>query len=198
MIKKFFIIIWIALFLVNFETKASAFEHSTIPVGNAFIPKGTILKVELTRGISSKYAKIGDKVPLRLLENLIINGVVILESGTDVKCEIIKRQKAALFGRGGKLEISVISIKAVNGLEIPLQYTQKNYGKDEVAATMALLPTIATIIGGVFVTGSNVFYKPGLRFEIKMPEDIDLKVPADKLREIMVKKESASITISRQ
>lgn len=198
MTKKFVAVILPIVFLLNFTTRAFALENSIVPAGNAFIPEGTILNVELTRGISSKNAKVGDQVPLRLLENLIINDVMVLESGTEVKAVITKRRKAALLGRGGKLEISVISVKAVNGLEIPLQYSRKNYGKGESGATIALLPTVATIIGGVFVTGSNIFYKPGLRFEIKISEDIDLKIPAEKLKDVMVKEETSGVTISRK
>lgn len=198
MTKKFAAVILPIVFLVNFTTRTFASENSIIQAENAFIPKGTVLYAELIKGISSKNAKIGDKVPLRLLENLIINDVMVLESGTEVKAVITKRRKAALLGRGGKLEISVISVKAVNGLEIPLQYSRKNYGKGEGGATIALLPTIATIIGGIFVTGSNVFYKPGLRFEIKISEDIDLKIPAEKLKDVMVKEEMSGVTISRK
>ena len=108
------------------ETKTVAEEVTvtTIPEGNAYIPKGVVLKVELTRELSSKKAKKGDAVPLKLVENLIVNGVVVVPAGAEVKGIVTKARKAGGLGRGGKLEFTIVSVKAINGVEIPLQYTK--------------------------------------------------------------------------
>ena len=41
-------------------------QITTIPAGNAYIPKGTVLKVELCKEISSKKSKVGDSIPFKL------------------------------------------------------------------------------------------------------------------------------------
>ena len=48
MTKKFVAVILPIVFLLNFTTRAFALENSIVPAGNAFIPEGTILNVELT------------------------------------------------------------------------------------------------------------------------------------------------------
>ena len=107
---------------------AEAVEVTKIPEGNAYIPKGVVLKVELTKELSSKKSKVGDAVPLKLVENLIVNGVIVAPAGSDVKGVVTKARKAGGLGRGGKLEFTIVSVKAINGVEIPLQYTKYQHG----------------------------------------------------------------------
>ena len=174
---------------------AEAVEVTKIPEGNAYIPKGVVLKVELTKEISSKKAKKGDTVPLKLLENLIVNDVIVVPAGAEVKGVVTKARSAGGLGRGGKLEFQIISVKAINGVEIPLQYTKYQHGAGDAGAVAVF--AAVSIVGGLFMKGKNVVFNEGLQFDAEVTADTDLKVPLDNLAEEMdaSKTHGVSITI---
>lgn len=168
---------------------------STIPKGNAYIPKGTVLQVELTKELSSKKSKVGDAVPLRLVENLIVNDVIIAPAGSKVEGVVTKARKAGGLGRGGKLEFMIVSVKSINGVKIPLQYTEGKHGANDGGAVAVV--AFVSIVGGIFMKGKNVVYNKGLKFDAQVTADTDLKVPLENLQEAMVasKPHGVSITI---
>lgn len=177
------------------ENYTAAVEISTIPEGNAYIPKGTVLQIELTKELSSKKAKVGDAVPLQLVENLIVNDVIVAQAGADVKGVVTKVRKAGGLGRGGKLEFTVVSVKAINGVEIPLQYTKSEHGAGDGGAVAVF--AAVSIVGGLFMKGKNVVYNEGFKFDAEVTADTDLKVSLENLKEAMEasKPHGVSITI---
>lgn len=156
---------------------------SAIPEGHAYIPEDTILHVELTEEISSKTMHKGDRVPLVLQENLIVNDTVVVPAGTEVEGIVTKVKKNGMFGRSGKLEFSINSVTAVNGVRIPLQYLiKKEAGSDGGAVAVA---TAVSLIGGLFMKGKNVSFPAGSVFEARVTSDTDLNVTLEELPEAM-------------
>ena len=158
-------------------------EVRAIPKENAYIPKGTVISVELTEELSSKKNHVGDDVKLKTLDNIIINDVIVVPAGSLVSGEVTKCTSSGLFGRAGKLEFTINSVKAVNGVEIPLQYTElKEAGSDDGAVAVA---AAVTLIGGLFMKGKNVSFPAGSKMSAKVVADTDLNVQLDDLSEAM-------------
>ena len=66
----------------DFKTRIDNILHpvvSTIPEGNAYIPKDTVINIELTEELSSKKNHVDDDVSLKTLDNIIINDVVVIK-----------------------------------------------------------------------------------------------------------------------
>lgn len=164
--------------------------------GNAYIPEGTKLQIELTKELSSKKAKTGDLVPLRVVENLIINDVVVIPAGANVKGVVTKSRKAGGLGRGGKLEFNVVSVNTINGVKVPLQYTKGEHGAGDGGAVAIF--AVVSIVGGVFMKGKNVVYNEGLRFEAEVTADVDLNVPLNGLKEAMDESRPHGVSIRIQ
>ena len=108
---------------LDIKARAEAILHpkkdiqlDTIPKNHAFIPKDTILTVELTESISSKKMKKGMPVPLKLKENLIVNDVIVVPAGTEVEGTVTNARKNGFFGRSGKLEFTISSVETINGV----------------------------------------------------------------------------------
>lgn len=170
-------------------------QVSSVPKGNAYVPKGTVLEVELTKEISSKKMHSGDPVPLRLTENLIINDVIVAPAGSEVKGIITKARKAGGLGRGGKLEFSIVSVKTINGVEIPLDFTKEQKGSGDAGAVAVF--AAVSIVGGLFMKGKNVTFQEGTKFKAEVTVDTDLKTKLEGLAEAMNpdKPHGVSITI---
>ena len=204
--KKFISSILCVTMLTSFPCYAAADEDSddndtltvsTVRKDNAFIPRGTILEVEIARTFSSKNFKEGDSVPLRLADNLIVNDVVVAPRFSRVKGMVTRARKAGGFGRSGKLEFRIISFRTLNGIEIPLEFALEEKGRaDKGAVPVAIL---VSVIGGAFMKGSNVTIPQGTRFEAEVPSDVDLEVSLDDLKEVMAAnaQQGVKVTIRR-
>lgn len=155
----------------------------TVVPGHAYIPKGTVLQVELTQELSSKRAKVGDAVPLKLVDNVIVNDVVVIPAGTEVEGVVTKARKAGGLGRGGKLEFSITGVKTINNVKVPLDFTKGEHGAGD-AGGVAVFAAVS-IVGGLFMKGKNVIYNPGLKFDAEVTTDTDLNAPLEKLAEVM-------------
>ena len=158
-------------------------EVSSIPAGNAYIPKGTIIDVDLLEELSSKKNHVDDDVKLKTLDNIIINDVIVVQAGALVEGKVTKCTSSGLFGRDGKLEFTINSVRSINGVDIPLQYTDfKEAGSDDGAVAVA---AVVTLIGGLFMKGKNVSFPAGTKMSAKVVADTDLNVRLDNLAEMM-------------
>lgn len=173
---------------VSFSTGTTAKEDqavkaSSIPKGNAYIPNLTEMEVELIDGLSSKTSREGDTIRFKTIENLIINDVVVIPAGTEVLGVVDKSRKAGGLGRGGRLEFSIISVKTLNGIEVPLEYTEKKHGAGD-AGSVAVFAAVS-IVGGLFMKGKNVVYNKGQRFTARVTADTDLQTKLEDLAAAM-------------
>lgn len=167
---------------------------SKVKSGNAYIPQGTVLEVEISRTFSSKNFKEGDAVPLRLAENLIVNNVVVAPRFSRVKGIVTKARRAGGFGRSGKLEFSIVSVKTLNGVEIPLQYIIEEKGKTDKGAVPVAV--FLSLVGGAFMKGSNVTIPQGTRFEVEVVSDTDLEVSLSDLKYVMEKAGPGGVSVT--
>ena len=156
---------------------------SKVVPGHAYIPKVTVLKVELTRELTSKRAKVGDAVPLKLVDNVIVNNVIVIPAGTEVEGVVTQSRKAGGLGRGGKLEFSITGVKTINNVKVPLDFTKGDHGEND-AGGVAVFAAVS-IVGGLFMKGKNVIYNPGMKFDAEVTADTDLNAPLDGLEEAM-------------
>jgi hypothetical protein len=167
---------------IKFETTQTP-KVTTIPKDHVYIPKDTVLNVELTQEITSKTAHVGDVVPLKLSDNVIINDIIVIPAGTSINAKVTKATSSGMFGRAGKLEFTIDSVKSLNGVNIPLKYTTiKEAGSDDGAVAVV---AVVSIIGGMFMKGKNVNFPTGSKFAAKVTADTDLNVTFNELADTM-------------
>ena len=179
------------------EAKAgnSGMTISKIPKGEAYIPMGTELAVEVVEELSSKKNKTGEAIKLRLCDNIIINDVIVVPAGAPVEGHITKAKGSGLLGRAGTLEFAVDSVKTINNVTIPLEYVGRiQAGSDGGAVAVVAL---VSVVGGIFMKGANVRIPAGTKIMSKVKTDTDLMTKLDNLAEAMdpAKPHGVSITI---
>ncbi|MBQ8417032.1 MAG: hypothetical protein IJX10_00110 [Phascolarctobacterium sp.] len=151
--------------------------------GHIYIPKKTILKVELVEGANSKTHKKNQEVEIRLTENLIINGVLIIPKGTIGTAYVYKSRKAGGFGRKGILQIAGKEFKTINNITVPLKKGLSGKGKTDGGAVA--VAAAVSLVGGLFMKGSNIDYPAGTNFEVEVRENVDLMATQENLSEVM-------------
>ena len=168
---------------------------SSIPKDNAFVPKGVKIDVEVTKEIHSKHVKTGDQLVFNLLDNIIINDVVVVPAGSEVMGVVTAARKAGGLGRSGKLEFTINSVKALNGVEIPLEYVSSQKGATDGGAAAVFV--FASMLGGLFMKGKNVSVPAGTKLSAVVANDTDLNVKLSDLATVMDSRKSRGVIIKQ-
>ena len=169
--------------LLKKEDSSSTVRTSSIINGHAYIPKDTKIELELITPISSKRSKEGNTFRLKTLENLLINNVVVIPANQEVLGTITKSRKNGMFGRKGRLEFSINEIKTVNGVTVPLDAQVKGKGHSDNGAVA--VAAAVSLVGGLFMKGTNIYYEPGQKFVAVVAADTDLNTTVEDLPNAM-------------
>lgn len=111
------------------------------------LAEGTALKVVTTEEITSKAAKPNDPVKFTVVEDLVINGQVIVRTGTAAVGSVVNAEKGGYMGNSGKLAIQVESTTTTDGKPLKLRAAKGGEGDDKTTSTFAL----ASIVSPLFL-----------------------------------------------
>lgn len=164
------------------ETTATV-KTSSVAAGHAYIPKDTNINLELIDPISSKKSKEGNTFRLKTIENLLINDVVVIPANQEVLGTITKARKNGMLGRKGRLEFKIDSIKTINGVNVPLTAEVKGKGHSDNGAVA--VAAAVSLVGGLFMKGTNIYYEPGQKFVAVVAADTDLNTTVEDLPNAM-------------
>lgn len=164
------------------ETTATV-KTSSVVAGHAYIPKDTNINLELIDPISSKKSKEGNTFRLKTIENLLINDVVVIPANQEVLGTITKSRKNGMLGRKGRLEFKIDSIKTINGVNVPLTAEVKGKGHSDNGAVA--VAAAVSLVGGLFMKGTNIYYEPGQKFVAVVSTDTDLNASVEDLPNAM-------------
>jgi len=150
---------------------------------DVYIPKGTKFKVELVDAANSKSNKTGQVLDIRMVDNLIVNNVVVIPKGTVGTAYVYEGQKAGGFGRKGVLKIAGKEINTINGVNVQLRKGIVGMGDSDGGAVA--VAAVVSLVGGLFMKGSNIDYPAGTDFEVEVKNNVDLKTTPNDLAKTM-------------
>ena len=138
------------------ETPAVAAEPSRAMV---HLPEGTTVPLLFASAVSSRTAKIGDRVPLLLARDLRIEGVLVAAKGTRAWGNVILADRAMRFGQPGVVQFTVDRLELA-GSAIPLRATEELDGvsHETKAGLIGFIP-----LGDQFVRGRDAEIPAGAR-----------------------------------
>ena len=164
------------------ETTATV-KTSSVVAGHAYIPKDTNINLELIDPISSKKRKEGNHFRLKTIDNILINDGVVIPANQEVLGTITKARKNGMLGRKGRLEFKIDSIKTINGVNVPLTAEVKGKGHSDNGAVA--VAAAVSLVGGLFMKGTNIYYEPGQKFVAVVSTDTDLNTTVEDLPNAM-------------
>ncbi|GBG55696.1 hypothetical protein SPFL3102_03079 [Sporomusaceae bacterium FL31] len=170
-----------AVHAASVPTDHGAGNQGTVVQGNAYIPRGTILRAQLLETLDSKTCKPGDKFSFKLLHNVVVANTLVIKQGTLGEGVVKSVKRAGMFGRGGAIELEAVSIKTRNGIEVPLTLKQLNADGGHKAdldwydnASSATPALTIGIMSGI-TSGTEVQIASGAKLMITLPANIDLQ-----------------------
>lgn len=165
------------------QAAAQKVTIANVMPGHIYIPKKTMLNVELIEPANSKTHKKNQQVEFKTTENLIINGVVVIPKGTVGMGYVYEVQKAGGFGRKGVLRIAGKEIKTLNNVSVPLRKGLEGKGKTDGGAVA--VAAAVSLVGGLFMKGSNINYPASTDFQVEVRDNVDLGVTPEELKDAM-------------
>lgn len=120
----------------------------------ALLPAGTEIRVRLLETVSSSSAVERQPLLLETLEDIVVDGEVVVASGARAEGTVVRAQRRHGFGRRGKMAFTVDRAQAVDGGMLPLTEETSFRGNDRYSK--AAVVTLLFGPFGIFVKGRDV------------------------------------------
>jgi len=95
--------------------------------------------------LSSASAKAGDTVTFEIVEDLIIDGQLLVKQGTPARGTIVEAAAKRRMGRAGNLSYTLTETRSVDGQAIRLRATQVGKGGSNVTSTAVTTGVAAAV-----------------------------------------------------
>jgi len=124
---------------------------------------GTPVKMRINRTVSSGDAHVGDTVDFEVLEDISVNGILVIPKGGLAFATVTEAQAKRRMARGGKLDINIDYVKLVSSDKAALRAVKDMKGGGHTGA----------MVGGMVAT-SLVFFPAAPFFLFMHGKDISI------------------------
>jgi len=125
----------------------------------------TPIRVKLTKTISSATARAGDPVEFEVVEDVLVQGVLVLMKGAKASGVIADAEPKKHFGHGGKLAFRMTSVRLADGEQAKVRCYQEATGSSNTSSD-AVLP---------LASGKDVAILQDVEFTALVDGDMRLK-----------------------
>jgi hypothetical protein len=140
------------------------------------LTEDTPIRIKLARTMSSKDAKIDERVDFEVFEDVKVGGVVVIERGAMAIATVTEAHPKRRMGRAGKLHMNIDYVRLVSGEKVPLRAVKGGSGGNHIAAMTGAM--VAT--GIVFFPAAPLFlFMHGKDITIPKGTEITAYVAAD-------------------
>jgi hypothetical protein len=142
------------------------------------LPDGTRIAVRVMEQLSSASLKDNDRVSFAVVEDVVVDGQIVIKQGTPVHGVVVDAEAKRRMGRAGKLMYTVNETKGVDQRVIRLRAVQDKKGESNVTSTAVTTTAVA-----VFVPVAAPFFLLRKGQDIVVPEGtrVDVFVDGDHL-----------------
>lgn len=138
------------------------------------LSEASLVKIRTLSEVDSGTMEEGDPVRYRVVEDVLVDGRVVIPSGAEAVGRVAEVQSAGRIGRDGRVVIDFESVSALDGTMVPLKVderaTEKNHSLEIAAgASMAGILLLGPIglVGGYFVRGQDIKIPVGTEFYVE-------------------------------
>lgn len=143
------------------------------------LAEDTPVRIRLARTMSSKDAKVDERVDFEVLEDVKVGNVVVIERGSMAIGTVTEAHPKRRMGRAGKLNINIDYVRLVNGEKVPLRAVKGGSGGSHIAAmTGAMVATSVVFFPAaplfLFMHGKNITIPKGTEVTAYVAADTPL------------------------
>ncbi len=150
------------------------------------LPKEQLVKVTLLTPLDSRKNKPGDLVKIKVIADLIYNGVLIVPRGSIGYGKVVKVERAGSFGKAGKVNVEFNYIEDMLGKRIPVCMGKRAAEENKREMKGRAWAVVSSFVGlgvfgpvglvaGAFVHGEEAKVPAGAKFYLETSRDIEVK-----------------------
>ncbi len=142
---------------------------------------GTPVKMRINRTISSGEAKVGDTVDFEVLQDISVNGTLVIQKGALGYATVTEAQGKRWAGRAGKLDINIDYVKLITGDKAALRAVKGVQGGSHVAGmTVGIVATSLVFFPAaplfLFMHGKDITIPKGTEITPYINGDLKLDI----------------------
>jgi hypothetical protein len=119
------------------------------PAGKFILEDGTPIKLVLSENLSSADAQVGQEVSFEVVEDVLIQGVVVIPKGATAWATITAAEHKRRLGRAGKLDLNLDKVRLSDGEKALIKATKDAQGGGHTGAMVgAMAATAIFTLGG--------------------------------------------------
>jgi hypothetical protein len=107
---------------------------------------GTPIKLVLSETISSADATVGQTVPFEVVEDILVDGVIVVPKGGTAWATVTAAQSKRRMGRGGKLDLNIDKVRLADGSKTLLSAVKDTKGGGHTGAMTGAIVATSLII----------------------------------------------------
>jgi len=148
------------------DAKAAPPQNSAPAIKSPLVfglAEDTPVRIRLARTMSSKDAKVDERVDFDVLEDVKVGDVVVIDRGATAIATVTEAHPKRRMGRSGRLHMNIDYVRLANGEKVPLRAVKGGNGGNHVAA-----------MTGAMVATSVVFFPAAPLFLFMHGKDITI------------------------
>jgi len=153
------------------------FRNGSIPIAPRTASQGTLVKVEFLTPLDSGKSRVGDTVEFQVVDNVVIDGILVIPAGSRATGQVTKVSSAKGFGKDGSIDIDFKTVEAFDGSPVPLVLGEKAKQENKnmayaagASVTGALLLGPIGLVGGAFVKGKQIEIPAGSKMFLEVKD----------------------------
>ncbi len=182
--RKFYLFMTLVVFVMLpfiYIGKSYAQSVDNVKNGNAYIAKGTILKLKSLDTLDSNINQKFDLVNFCLTENFTINGLVIIPKDTQITGMITKIHGSRLLGESAVIRIKLRDYFLPNGKYLKFKDDLKIKGGKNYTG---IASSIIVPFSGLLFKGKEIYCPNGSIIDYEFKDNVDLQVPISNIKSL--------------
>jgi len=107
---------------------------------------GTPIRLRLSRNLSSADAKTGDTVDFEVLEDVMVDGTLVVPREAVAIGTVTQAQAKRRMARGGKLDVEIDYVRLVNGDKVSVRAVKETSGGGHTGAMTGAMVATALVV----------------------------------------------------
>jgi hypothetical protein len=137
----------LALVMPAMAAQSNSQEPAEVAAGSRFVLEdGTPIKLVLSETISSADATVGQTVPFEVVEDILVDGIVVVPKGGTAWATVTAAQAKRRLGRGGKLDLNIDKVRLVDGSKTLLSAVKNTKGGGHTGAMTGAIVATSLIV----------------------------------------------------
>jgi hypothetical protein len=137
----------LALVMPIMAAQSNSQEPAETMAGSRFVLEdGTPIKLVLSETISSADTTVGQTVPFEVVEDVLVDGVVVVPKGGNAWATVTDAQAKRRMSRGGKLDLNIDKVRLVDGSKTLLSAVKNTIGGSHTGAMTGAIVATSLIV----------------------------------------------------